>query len=164
VATRGELPVLPPQDRVRIEVPALPSDRLWDPRVSDFWTNAWQSPMRLEWDLADTTKLLRAAYQLDEFFRLIDEPLPGDRDDKATPAVRLAGMKAKVDALARLDTRLTATEARLGLDPYARRSLQWALVQLEIEEARRDEVKAKTGTPTRPARRGGTNPFRALES
>jgi hypothetical protein len=135
--TRAELPVLPAEDRAAIEVPELPSDRLWDPRVSDFWTAAWQSPMRLEWDLADHPQLLRMAYLLHEFYTVADD-------------TELASIK-RAAALAKLNSALILSGARLGLDPFARRSLQWMLVRTEQAEAETAATKAATTTGAKKA-------------
>ncbi len=162
VATRGELPVIDPADRLRIEVPALPAERLWDLRVQEWWRDAWQSPMRLEWDLADTHALLQIAYMLDEFFQAVDVKLPGDHDN-ANAATRVAGLKLKVDAITKLSQAIMNRSARMGIDPFSRRSLQWLLVKTEQAEAETAATKARTAktkaeTPS-PKRRG----LKALE-
>lgn len=143
-ATAAELPVLDDADRAAIAVPELPADRLWDPKTSEFWQAAWQSPMRLEWDPADHHKLLMAAYLLDEFYAVAGE----------TDMKRLD----RAYALNKLSKSVLDLTARMGVDPFARRSLQWLLVQTERDEADRDLKKAKTAqtraaTPPR-AKRG----------
>lgn len=127
-------------DRATIEVPELPSDRIWDPRTSQWWVDCWQSPMRLEWDAADTHAILQTAYLLDEFWRIVgrDEVDYGD--------------------LTKVSKAIQDRCARLGLDPFARRSLGWLLVQTERDEAQRDLTKARTVTERAkavPKRRGG---------
>lgn len=151
-STASELLVLEDADRAAISVPELPSDRLWDPKTSEFWQAAWQSPMRLQWDPADHHKLLMAAYLLDEFYAVAGET-EMKRLDRAYALNKLA--KSVLD--------LTA---RMGIDPFARRSLQWMLVQTERDEADRDLKKAKTAqtraaTPPAKPRRG--KEYRALE-
>lgn len=163
VATAGQLIVTSLADRALIAVPSLPADRMWDPRVSDFWVDAWQSPMRVEWDLADTHALVRVAYLMDEFYRAVDVDLPApmtafDADGdpvEASDKDRLIGLKMKASALVNLSNAIMSTSARLGLDPFARRSLQWLLVRTEKDEAERDESKARAAkvraeTPKRP--------------
>lgn len=147
-ATRAELVVLPPEDRAAIEVPELPSDRLWDPKTSDWWVDAWQSPMRLEWDPVDHHTLTAIAYLLDEFY--IEA---GKRAEGAAPDVY---------KLTNLSSSITAKAKTMGLDPFARRSLQWMLVQTERDEAAleltREKTKAKrskaTAKKSAPKKRG----------
>lgn len=129
-ATASVLEVLPARERSRIEVPELPADRLWDPKTSDFWHDVWQSPMRLEWDAADHHKLLLMAYALDEFYGVAGD-VEMKRLDRAYALNKLA--KTVMDL-----------GARMGVDPFARRSLQWLLVQTEKAEAERDESKERT--------------------
>lgn len=129
-STAAELESLPAAVRALLPVPELPSDRLWDPKTSDFWSAGWQSPMRLEWDAGDEHKLLMLAYVLDEFYVLAGD-LEVDRLKKA----------ASLSTLART---VIALGARLGLDPFARRSLQWLLVQTEAVEAKTENTRART--------------------
>jgi hypothetical protein len=147
-STAAELPILDDEARAAIEVPELPSDRLWNPGTSDWWEAIWRSPMRLEWDPSDHAAIVRLAYLVDEFYKLVtaDE----------VKVVRLPALsKAIIDA-----------SARLGLDPFARRSLQWILVRTELGEAERDESKERTRASRAraaapPARK--TKGFGALE-
>lgn len=157
-STAAELEVLAPLDRARIDVPELPSDRLWDPRTSDFWRDAWQSPMRLEWDLADTHALLQLVYMLDMFWQAVDIALPGDHDD-AKAMDRVAALKMKVDSITKLSQAIMNRSARLGIDPFARRSLQWLLVETEKAEAQRDHAKERT-TASRERRAAAKKPKR----
>lgn len=151
VSTAAELHVLDAEDRAAIAVPELPADRLWDPKTSEFWQATWQSPMRLEWDPADHHKLLMAAYLLDEFY-----VVAGETDMKRLD---------RAYALNKLAKSILDLTARMGIDPFARRSLQWLLVQTERDEADRDLKKAKTAqtrAATPPRTRRGKE-FRALE-
>lgn len=135
------LDVLDPGQRAQIAVPELSSDRLWDPRTSDFWTSVWQSPMRLEWDAGDHHKLLMMAFHLDEFYRVAGEPEMKSLD--------------RAYAMNKHSKSLMDLGSKMGLDPFARRSLQWVLVQTEKAEAERDHTKAKTATErARPKRKG----------
>lgn len=150
VPSAAELHVVTPEERAAIEVPDLPADRLWDPRTSEFWQAAWQSPMRLEWDPGDQHKLLMMAYALDEFYVVAgtDEL---KRLDKAY-------------ALAKLGKLVVDTGARMGLDPFARRSLQWTLVKIEKDEAERDLAKEQTkaSRSSRPKRSTAAGKKRGL--
>lgn len=138
-STAAELPVLGAEDRAQIEVPELPAERLWDPRTSDFWVNAWQSPMRLEWDPGDMHKLLMLAYLLDEFYAIADD--------------QEMSRRFKASSMSTLASSVLSLGARLGLDPYARRSLQWLLVRTEQAEAETARTRQKTARSKTPARR-----------
>src|SRR5690606_21533226 len=97
--SRAELVVLPPEARAAIDVPEVPADRLWDPKTSDFWRDAWQSPMRLEWDPGDLHKLLMLAYALDEFYSVASN-MEMKQLDRAYAMSRLS--KAIIDLGAKL--------------------------------------------------------------
>lgn len=138
-STAAELELLPLEERAAIPVPELPSERIWDPKTSEFWVAAWQSPMRLEWDPGDTHKVLMVAYVLDEFYQLATAD-DVKRVDRALAMTKLA--KSVID--------LTA---RLGLDPYARRSLQWLMVQTERTEADTERTREQTAAARAEAKR-----------
>lgn len=160
-ATRGDLPQLEPEDRALVEVPDLPAERLWDLRVQAWWRDAWQSPMRLEWDPADSHALLQIAYLLDQFYLAVDVPLAGDgapAEGKAagTELERVASLKLKVDALTKLSAAIMNRSARMGLDPFSRRSLQWTLVKIEQTEVETAATRARTkAAEAAPAKRRG---------
>lgn len=137
VSTAAELFDLAPADRALIDVPELPSDRLWDPKTSDWWRDVWQSPMRLEWDAADHHSILVMAYLFDEFMRCATADEPNRKD--------LVALAKSVRDQAR----------PLGLDPFARRSLNWLLVQTERDEASRDLTQAKAVTERKKTTRKG---------
>lgn len=131
-STRSELEILAPEDRAAIEVPELPAHRMWSPAVSDWWRDIWQSPMRLEWDDSDTAQILAAAVILDEFWIEADR-----RSEGETPsAYKLSNLSREFRDAVKV----------IGGNPFARRSLQWMLVQTERDEAQRDLTKAKTAT------------------
>lgn len=125
-STAATLPVLPAEDRAAIDVPELPAGRLWDPRTSEWWADAWQSPMRLEWDPVDTHALVQTAYLLDEFYKEADADEPDYRK------------------LVSLSKGVMDRGVRMGVDPFARRSLQWVLAQTEATEAGTENTKART--------------------
>lgn len=129
-STAAELLACSPEERALIEVPELPSDRLWDPHTSDFWVAAWQSPMRLEWDAGDEHKLLMMAYLLDEFYETAR-----DREMKAS---------TRANTMSTLSKSIVQLGARLGLDPFARRSLQWIMIQTDKAEAETENTQART--------------------
>lgn len=125
-STAATLPVLPAVDRAAIDVPELPAGRLWDPRTCEWWSDAWQSPMRLEWDPVDTHALVQMAYLLDEFYKATDAD---EVDHRKLTSLSKAVMDRGV---------------RMGVDPFARRSLQWVLAQTESTEAGTENTKART--------------------
>lgn len=142
-STAAELEVLAPEDRAAIDVPDLPAvGRMWDPVSCDWWRDAWQSPMRVEWDPADTTgAMVILAVTLDEF--LIEAQK------------RAFGESPNASDLSKLAKTFRDGSARLGLDPFARRSLQWVLAQTENTEARTEATKARTRQQrAKPKRRG----------
>lgn len=134
--TAAELEVLPLEERAAIVVPELPADRVWDPKTSEFWVAAWQSPMRLEWDPGDTHKVLMVAYVLDEFYAIATNTA-GDGSATIKPIDRAL-------AMTKLAKSVIDLTARLGLDPYARRSLQWLMVQTERAEADTAHTREQT--------------------
>lgn len=157
-STMNDLPQLGAEDRAAIEVPDLPAERLWDLRVQTWWRDAWQSPMRLEWDPADTHALLQIAYLLDLFYLAVDVPLSGDADP-ASELERVLALDKKVAAVTRLSQAIMNRSARIGIDPFSRRSLQWRLVEIEKAEATTAETRARTkkieaSTPAPRRKRG----------
>lgn len=135
--SRAELLVLDPADRAEVAVPEMPADRMWDPKTCDFWRDAWQSPMRLEWDPGDTHKLVIMAYALDEFYIVAGDPTMKPLD--------------RAYAMAKHAKTLCDHASKLGLDPFARRSLDWLMVQTEKDEATRDDTRERTRQRRAPA-------------
>jgi hypothetical protein len=108
-----------------------------------WWADIWASPMSPEWDQSDLHGLFRAA-QLHEDFWTATSPT-GRKDVSAE---------------------LRLVLQRYGLDPFARRSLQWEIDRGdEAEErirARREEKPATKAS--KGGRKAPADPRRALHA
>lgn len=127
-STRTVLTILTPDERAEIVVPSLPAGRIWSPQTSDWWEAVWRSPMSLEWDDGDHGAVYALAYLLDDFHELMARPSVEDR-----PTSRIVA----------LHRQFVIGSRALGLDPMARRSLQWISATAEHAEARTELARAQ---------------------
>jgi hypothetical protein len=98
-----------PEDGRADEVPELVGE--WLESTREWWTDIWRSPMSTAWLPADVGALRRLA-------RLRDDDERGE-----APAVALAAIQQLED--------------RFGLNPKARRNLQWEISRADSEPAPR---------------------------
>lgn len=117
-----EVPTMPPryeivkgkdEDGNKIETRV---EREWHPEAVAVWNEAWTSPMADEFLPGDYAGIRRLAVLEHQFWETFERG--------AT-----TGLAMMADALARISK-------RYGLDPAARRSLQWTVAQTEESQAR----------------------------
>lgn len=117
------------------DIPTLPErEEGWTARTRAWWNDVWSSPMSDEWDDSDLHNLYLCALLHDDMWT-------------ATSA------KARKEAAG--EFRLQ--RASLGLDPYARRRLEW---QIEVTGEAQDKGKRRRAAvpPSQPAKRSGAKP------
>jgi hypothetical protein len=83
----------------------------WHPQTRATWAEYWASPMATEWIEADVPKLIRLIVLVEDFWRAYTAR---DRKD--------------------LEGEIRLQETCFGLDPVARRRLEWELEKPEEEE------------------------------
>lgn len=103
--------------RSRAKIPRLPRNGL-DPRTRSWWRAVWASPMAAEYLPADEIGLVILADLIERYWK--------------TPGTKLAA-------------EIRQQEARYGISPAARRTLQWAVDRVERDKDRPDaEIEAPT--------------------
>lgn len=107
-STRATLYKLKPEE---IEIPALPTlydsegnEKLWSLTTQRYWERIWSSPMAPEFHESDTEGLYRLAALVEAFWQRPNATLNGE--------IRLY-------------------EQQFGLNPLARRRLEWQIVDTE---------------------------------
>lgn len=124
VSTRATLPT--EAESAENEVPELyarPETENWHTRVVEWWHDAWTSPMAAEWVKVDVTGLMYRLAELQQLFWT-----------ESDPEIRV-----------KIETKIMAAEEHLGLNPIARRRLQWEVEkgeQANDRTARRRQAKA----------------------
>ena len=134
--TRTTLPSV--EEAATNKVPALykreRASEKWHPRVVAWWKAVWKSPMASEWLAAEVVGL---AYRLAELLQAF-----WSTDD---PELRV-----------KLETKIDAAEAKLGLSPIDRRRLQWEIEkgeQADERTSRRRQVKQASSKDPRESLR-----------
>ena len=92
----------------RITRANLPVSMTWHPMTTAWWTTIWQSPMAEEWVDGDIPALYRLA-RLDHAFWSTDD----------------------IGEATRIAAEIRQQQARFGLTPMDRRSLQWEIHRVE---------------------------------
>jgi hypothetical protein len=129
-STKATLPADPPS-QARRELPARPDGKDWHPEVLAFWADVWSSPMAGEYVNVDFHQLLMVAYLTHDFW-----------------SATTAGGRREAAVELRLQRQA------FGLDPYARRRLEWSIETTEdIKDRgrRRREQQSGTGRPGGPS-------------
>lgn len=127
--TPGEAQLPTEQSSLENTVPELPvrTDRVWHPKVLEWWTSVWRSPMASEWLDADMRGGLYLLADLHQARWEADDP----------------GTLVKVSAEIRLQ------EVRFGLSPIDRSRLRWTIAHsdeaVEKLEARKEGKAPKSG-------------------
>lgn len=132
-------------DVVDLDIPELPDrDAGWTVRTREWWRDVWSSPMSHEWDDSDLHNLYLCALLHDDMWTA----------DTAKARKEAAG-----------EFRLQ--RASLGLDPYARRRLEW---QIEVAGEAQDKGQQRrqrqqtSGTPKQDAAAAKPDPRAGLAS
>lgn len=113
------------------KVPAVPAGTDWHPRAAEWWQDAWTSPMRQEWAKSDEHGIIRLLGLMHAYWMTFDAG-----DFKALPT---------------LENAFNSGANRYGLNPMARRSLQWQIEQGEAAEEKtvqRRQARASKAKPT----------------
>lgn len=123
-----------------VEVPPLPEvpdGDEWSKMTQGFWADIWASPMSPEWDGSDLWGLYRLAQLHEDFW---------------TAESRTGRIEASKE--------LRLLAQRYGIDPFARRSLQWAIPKGEEAAELTDQRRAMRQARAKADRKG--DPRRAL--
>jgi hypothetical protein len=133
------------RDAEDVEIPVLPTHyeyyndpatgrrrrvkKSWNEMTVDWWNDIWPTPMAAEWHPSDIHGLYRLAGLMDDYWCATSL---GERI-KAQAEIRLSGRP-------------------YGLDPLARRSLEWTFENVEKvkRENRRATVKEQASAPLAP--------------
>lgn len=111
------------------DLPPIPGD--WHPMAVKFWDDIWKSPMSPEWDESDIHNAYLLALLWHDFW------------SATSPTGR---------GLAASEIRLQRQS--LGLDPLARRKLEWTIEGAEEAKARGDKRRAsEKPTPVEPTQK-----------
>lgn len=114
-----------------IEAPPLPEGFDWHPLTEKWWSELWKSPMAPEYADVDINGLYRVAVLTNDFY---------------------AATTAKERAFAQV--RLEKADAEYGLNPLARRRLEWQIEQTEDAQRRgrrRRAAEQSVAAPAAPA-------------
>ena len=95
---------LPPETRPITRRPTLPGEREWSDLTRRWWADLWDSPISGEYLRSDLGGLFILATLMDEFFLMPSKALASE--------IRLI-------------------ESQYGLNPRARRSLEWQVTRVE---------------------------------
>lgn len=103
----------------------LPDDTDWHAMTRVWWATVWSSPMAGEWVDGDIPALVRVA-RLDHEFWSATDP----------------------EKMVRLAAEIRQSQARFGLTPMDRRSLQWEIQRVEGKKPKERSVeKEPSGDP-----------------
>lgn len=141
-STRATLRALEPDE---IDIPPLPTlydedgnEKLWSLATQRYWERLWSSPMASEFHAqSDIEGLYRLAALVEQFWRKPNATLNGE--------IRLY-------------------EAQFGLNPLARRRLEWTIVGAERakdEDEARKQRRASKPPETVPDNESGADPLSA---
>lgn len=113
-------------DDVRADGPPPLPPRLngWTDLTREWWADVWSSPMSSEWDQSDIHNLYICAALYDDIW---------------------VGETAKSRKDAAGEYRLQC--ARLGLDPYSRRRLEWQIESVEAAQDAGQQRRERRGQP-----------------
>lgn len=132
-ATAASLPAEGPM-REAPGLPARPDGSEWHPAVGEMWADVWASPMASEYVASDVHQLVVLAHLTHDFHTA-----------RTASGRREAAIEIRLQRQA------------FGLDPYARRRLEWSIVTTEDAKDRRT---ARKGAP--PAKAPSVDPRAGL--
>lgn len=120
------------------DLPGRPDGLEWHPAVLEFWEDVWSSPMAGEYVASDVHQLVMLAYLKHDFYT----------GESATDRIKAA-----------VEIRLQ--RQAFGLDPYARRRLEWTIEGAEEAKDRGARRRAGNGGAGKPA---GADPRAGLRA